>query len=172
MIEKIGIDKLMKGTWQDQITKYDKNGNIVEVVTTPIKNNIIVNTISTLMAGLFTGQYQTDYFFYAIGTGTQGMSINVTGLVAEYTRQQATVGFIDNNNNPSSTPTNRVIIAANWPAGTIATGSNVVILTEFGIFGGTGANAANGGLEVNYVSHSPISIDSSTSISRSVYFTF
>lgn len=171
-IENVAVDKLVKGTWQDEITKYDQNGNVIEVIKSEIKNNIVVNSISQLMAGMFTGLYQTNYLFYAVGTGTQGMSIDVNGLVAEYTRQQATIGFIDNNNNPSTAPTTRIVVAANWPQGTLATGSNVVILTEFGIFGGTGANVANGGLEMNYVSHSPISIDSSTSISRKVYFSF
>lgn len=172
MIEQISISNSLKGRWQDEITKYDTDGNIISVSKTEIKNNIVVNSVSQLMAGFFTGLYTTDYFFYAIGTGTQGMSINVSGLVAEYTRKQVTVAFVDGNNNVSATPTNRVVVAANWVAGELATGTNVVTLTEFSIFGGTNANFANGGLAINYVAHNPISIDSSTAIARKVYFTF
>lgn len=171
MKKEIGIVSSMKGHWQDVIVRKEP-GKPEEVIVTPLTHNEIVTTVSQLMAGLFVGTYQSNYLFFALGTGSQGMSIDVTNLVSEVSRKQVTIGYVDSNNNITTSPTSNIVCSVSWAEGELASGNNVVSLTEFGIFGGSGANTANGGLMVDYVAHSPISINAYTSISRKVYFSF
>jgi hypothetical protein len=167
---EVQIDVLnqTKGVFVDTIIRYNEEGEIVEMVETEPKSNIITVPISTLMAGLIQGTYVGNFSFWAIGTGSQASSPNITSLVAEYNRKQVTIQFVDQNNAVSIVPTSRVVMAASWAKGELG----VVTLSEFGIFSGTNANMANGGLMLDYVPHGPITLDTGTSLSRRIYFTF
>jgi hypothetical protein len=162
------IQSVIIGKFVDTITRYDEFDNVIESVETAPVKNIITVPISTLVAGLLKGEYAGNFSFWAVGTGQQASSPYLTNLVAEYNRKQVAINFVDNNNAVSTTPTNRLIMTISWAKGELGT----VQLTEFGLFSGTGASAPNGGLMLDYVPHAPISLDSTLSLSRKIYFTF
>lgn len=155
------------GEFVDTVTTHHENGETT-VVEMPMRKNIITVPISTLMAGLIEGTFIGDYSFWAVGTGSQAASPYLTNLVAEYTRKQVTVAFVDANNATSSTPTNRLVMNVSWAKGELG----VVTLTEFGLFSGSNAGVVNGGYMMDYVPHAPISMDATLSLSRKIYFTF
>lgn len=156
------------GIFVDTITRYDEQGNIVEVIETEPKKNIITTPISTLIAGLIKGDYAGNNSFWAVGTGSQASSPFLTALVSEFNRKQVTISYVDSNNTITTTPTNRILMNVSWAKGELGT----VTLTEFGIFSGTNASQASGGLMLDYVPHAPISMDSTLSLARKIYFTF
>lgn len=162
------VPYLAVGVFTDTITRYDENNNITEVVETKPKKNIITTPISTLIAGLIKGDYAGNNAFWAVGTGSQASSPFLTNLVAEYNRKQVTISYVDTNNAVTTTPTNRILMNVSWAKGELG----IVTLTEFGIFSGTNASSAAGGLMLDYVPHAPISLDSTLSLARRIYFTF
>lgn len=156
------------GEFVDILTRYNENGEVIEVVETPLVKNIITTPISTLMAGLIKGDYAGNNSYWAVGTGTQASSPFLTNLVAEYSRKKVTIVFVDAGNSVSTTPTNRLLMTVSWAKGELGT----VVLSEFGLFSGTNTALPNGGLMLDYVPHAPISLDSTLSLSRKIYFTF
>jgi hypothetical protein len=168
MEETFNLIRDVKGEYTDEIVRYNEQGEIVETLVTPLKSNIITLPISTLMAGLIQGTYLGNNSYWAVGTGTQSSSASLTNLVAEYSRQKVTIQFVDQTNSVSAVPTNRIVMATNWAKGALGT----VTLSEFGIFSGTNANVASGGLMMDYVPHAPISLDLTTALSRKIYFQF
>lgn len=157
----------VKGEFVDTITVYHENGDTTEIEL-PVQHNIITLPISTLMAGLIKGDFSGNYSFWAVGKGSQTASPYLTNLVNEHSRKQVSINYVDNNNAVSTTPTNRLVMAVSWGKGELGT----VTLTEFGLFSGTNAGLANGGYMLDYVSHAPISLDGTLSLSRKIYFTF
>lgn len=166
--EQLSLKDCIIGEFIDTITRFDADDNIVEVFETPLRSNIITVPVSILMAGLLKGTYVGNNCFWAVGTGSQASSPFITNLVAEYSRKQVAISFVDNTNNVTVTPTGKLVMNVSWAKGELG----VVTLTEFGIFSGTNANLANGGLMMDYVPHAPLSLDSTISISRKIYFTF
>lgn len=156
------------GIFVDTITRYDDQDNILEVIETKAKKNIITTPISTLIAGLIKGDFSGNNSYWAVGTGSQASSPFLTALVAEYNRKQVTINYVDTNNAVTTTPTNRILMNVSWAKGELG----VVTLTEFGIFSGTNASSAGGGLMMDYVPHAPLSFDSTLSLARRIYFTF
>lgn len=155
------------GIYVDTITRETENGEVLVIETEP-KKNIITTPISTLIAGLIKGDYQGNNCYWAVGTGSQASSPNLTSLVAEYNRKLVTINYVDTNNAITTTITNRLVMNASWAKGELG----IVSLTEFGLFSGTGASVAGGGLLMDYVPHAPISLDSTLSLARRIYFTF
>jgi hypothetical protein len=169
MEETYNLIRGIKGEFTDEIIRYSEDSDeIVEIIQTPITSNIITTPISILMAGLIQGLYLGNNSYWAIGTGTQASSPNLTNLVSEYSRLQVTIQFVDQSNSVSATPTSKLAMGASWGKGVLGT----VTLSEFGIFSGTNANLANGGLMMDYVPHAPISLDLNTALSRKIYFQF
>lgn len=166
--EKLELVKTVIGEYSDIIKRYDEENNVIEEIVTPLKKNIITIGISQYAAGLIQGLYTGNYAFWAVGTGSQPNSPNTSQLVAEYSRKQVAVNFVDNTNSIVTTPTTKIVMAVSWAKGELGT----VTLTEFGIFAGTGANIANGGIMLDNVNHAPISLDSTLSLSRKIYFSF
>lgn len=166
-VEQSVIGRTIRGEYQDTIYAYNEGGEIVSQEKLPLCKNIITNGVSQYMAGLIQGTYLGGAVYMAVGTGSQAQSETITTLVAEYTRAQCSISFVDNTNAVSATPTNRLAFTVIFAKGAI-----VATLTEFGLFAGTQANLANGGLELDYVAHQPISLDATLSLSRTVYLSF
>lgn len=165
---KLDISHILIGEFVDTLTRYDEQGNVVEVIEKPMQKNIITKPISILMAGLIQGKYLGNNAYWAVGTGSQASSPDLTNLVAEFSRKKASIQFVDNSNSVTVIPTNRLIMSVSWAKGELG----VVTLTEFGLFSGDGASSASGGLMMDYVPHAPISLDATLSLSRKIYFTF
>lgn len=161
------IHEKVVGIYVDTITKHLDNGETVVTESEP-KKNIITVPISTLIAGLIKGDLAGNNSFWAVGTGSQASSPFLTNLVAEYNRKQVTISYVDTNNAITTTPTNRIVMNVSWGRGELG----IVTLTEFGLFSGTTASQANGGLMIDYVPHGPLSLDSTLSLARRIYFTF
>ena len=168
LTEQINIQGTVIGEFIDVITRYDERGEVVAVEERPLTKNIITAPISTLVAGLIQGTYAGNYSFWAVGTGSQTSSPNLSNLVAEYARKQVAIAFVDQNNANTNTPTGRIIMTVSWAKGELGT----VTLTEFGIFSGAGASQSGGGLMMDYVPHQQISLDSTLSLARKIYFQF
>lgn len=168
LVEQLNLGDFVVGEFIDTITKFNDDGEVIEIEERPLTKNIITTPISTLVAGLILGEYSGNNSFWAVGTGAQTSSPFLSQLVAEFARKQVSIGFVDLNNAATATPTGRIVMTASWAKGELGT----VTLTEFGIFSGTGASQSDGGLMMDYVPHQPISLDSTLSLSRKIYFQF
>lgn len=161
------LKDVVTGYYQDIITRYDGD-EIVEQIVTPLAKNIITTPISIWVAGLVKGDLAGNNSYWAVGTGSQTSSPFLTGLVAEYNRKKVAISYVDNNNAITTTPGGRLVMNVSWAKGELGT----VTLTEFGLFGGTDAAQAGAGLMIDYVPHGPLSLDSTLSLARNIYFSF
>lgn len=131
--------------------------------------NKIVNSIAILIASLFRDPSSLSGAGYmAFGTGldewtnpgpTPAPTGSETELETETARKSTTVIFIDSSNSSSNRPTNRLQITALLDA-TERVGDT---FREFGLFGGDGAENANSGTMINYITHGVVTKE------RSVY---
>lgn len=148
-----------------------------EVLDERVYQNLVVNTCSTLIAGLMKGAMSGVQYF-AVGSGSSSWSnenlpspeVGDVKLLNETFRKTITAGdviFIDSENEESTVPTNRLQIKVTFNENE-ANGE----LRELGIFGGNATAIKDSGYMLNRKIHALIYKTSGMKLERIIRFTF
>lgn len=154
--------RLIKTYLKDVITNLDTGE--VEIRE---GHNLIVIGFSKLIAALLkneAGYVGLQYWAVGEGEGSswddltleelEAKSIeSLTQLYGEVARVAISMEFLDGDNNPTASVTDKLQIQATF--GTSVSG----YLREFGIFGGNATTTLNSGLEIDHVAHPLISLN-------------
>lgn len=156
-----------------------RNGRVVE--ETPWNHNIVVTSVTTLIAALIAGKLPTHKLYWAVGSGSEDWDTetdipaptpNETSLVNEIGRKLIefdSVEFYDAANKPveDGKMSNRIHITAlfgeeecngDW--------------REFGIFGGNATSDLGSGIMIDDKRHKHIAKTTDTVIERHLILTF
>lgn len=142
-----------------------------------VYNNLVVDNCSVLIAGLMMGSL-TGVNYFAVGSGSPSWkdesmpdpSVSDSKLLSELFRKPITkddMWFIDDNNDKSNVPTNRIEIKVTFMESE-ANGA----LRELGLFGGTASSVKNSGYMINRKIHPLIYKTSGMRLERIIRFTF
>lgn len=161
------------GEWRD-IIKYADG----RVVITDWQRNCVVKKLGVLVSEMLKGASESGISFWAIGSGNVSWdttpftpTISDADLTAEFARKAISAGnivYINDSNEVSETPTNRLQISCMFESGD-ANGD----WREFAIIAGTGASATVGtGKIINHKAHSLLVKTSDMTVTRQIRFTF
>lgn len=148
-----------------------------KVMDERVYQNLVVDTCSTLIAGLMKGAMSGVQYF-AVGSGSSSWqneslpspSATDAKLLSETYRKAITsndISFIDSSNEESTTPTNRLQIKVTFNENE-ANGE----LRELGIFGGNATATKDSGYMLNRKIHALIYKTSGMKLERIIRFTF
>lgn len=169
---------MINGIYNDVLTSHDLH----LAVDHGWRSNRIVSGSDILIASLMMGMPDIEgILFLAIGEGDPAWdssnplaSTSADNLHAELLRvpvNDQQIGFIDDANQPSTNPTNRLAINVDFVGSDIVTG-NYQSLREFGLFGGDATNTLNSGYLINYVIHPRIDLTTNATLTRQLRLTF
>lgn len=167
------LDRKFKGEVTDRLIDA-KTGEVIEE---RVYQNTVVDNCSVLIAGLMKGALSGVQYF-AVGAGSSSWnnaslpspSTSDTKLLAETYRKainSADVIYIDDDNEPSANPTNRIQITVTFDESE-ANGE----LRELAIFGGNATATKDSGLMLNRKIHALIYKTSGMKLERIIRFTF
>lgn len=151
-------------------------GKVVE--ETPWNHNIVVTSVTTLIAALIAGKISDHKLYWAVGSGSESWdttevpaTVNDTSLTNEIGRkliESESIEFYDAANKPLTTGmSNRLHITAlfsedecngDW--------------REFGIFGGSATTTSDSGIMIDNKRHKHIAKTTDTVIERHLILTF
>ena len=185
--DSIGACKISMGTSEEklnrrftgEITDTLIDAKTGEIINTFKSHNLIVDSCSVLIAGLFKNHFNIGIKYLAYGHGSdEWIDENLpvpknedTKLLSEFFRKEITpdmVTFIDGEDNPTEEITNRIqiriLLEANEGNGS---------LREFGLFGGNSATSElNSGILINRKIHGHIYKTSGMLLERIIRLTF
>lgn len=146
------------------------------------KSNRIVSGCDILIASLMKGEADIDGILYlAIGTGqdswdetnptASSAAEQLSNEVFRHPIDASEITFIDQLDQPSLVPTNRLEVRVNFSGAEIVGGS-YLSLREFGLFGGDADDTPNSGMLINYVIHPRIDLTTNATLIRQLRITF
>ena len=159
---------------------FDTSINPINGERTPLHHgfNLVVSSCSTLIAMLMKGETNNGIQYLAVGSGSDNWdddalpepTLEEVKLVNETFRKEipsSNIVFIDEDNNVSSEPTNRIQITIVFLENE-ANGQ----LRELGFFGGDATTEKDTGVMINHKIHSSIYKTNGMQLERIVRFTF
>jgi hypothetical protein len=165
-----------KGRWWDLIEITKPDGNI-EVVKTPMKNNVIVETAPKLLAGLMANEasFSGGILYHSLGEGQQSWEVSLPSPNYQSTWQNEvfrkvpeSIQYIDGNGNPTTAITDIIRIKTVFEKEE----ANGFTIREQGIWGGDAQAVVGTGLAVNLIWHKGIPKDDSMKLTRYIEFLF
>jgi hypothetical protein len=172
------MNKAINGRYQDVL----RNAQGRLLWQSGWRSNRILNNCSRLLAALMKGEAGIQGLrYWAVGQGERRWDATLpnpqlasTQLTSELVRLPLSaeqITYIDSQNAPSATPTNRLQVTVDIDGSTLVS-SGFQPLREFGLFGGDATETANSGLMINQVIHPRIDIAPDMTLSRTLHLTF
>lgn len=166
----------LSGRWRDERVLA---GRRVEV--TPWRSNLIVAGANRLLAGLLRGESGwRGVLYWAVGEGDaawdgampapRASNVKLTKEIARKALTPADLVYLDAQGNPSSTPTDRLQVKADFTGAEL--GGGVRTLREFGLFGGNATSAKDSGVMLNQVVHARVDVGAGDTLRRTVQLSF
>lgn len=161
------------GVFQDVIT----NKRTGDVIKTEWNHNLVVESVTKLVAALICNHFDNNKVFWAVGSGedvwdTDGAPVVLTSdcaLTNEIGRKDVTnsIEYYNDSNNPTETVTNKLHITATFTEDD-CNGD----WREFGLFAGDATNTIGSGIMIDNKRHPHIGKTDEMIIERHLILTF
>ena len=172
------MNQQIKGYYHD--TLFDSKRRLIR--ESGWNSNLVVNKCNLLMAMLMKRHADFEGILYcAVGEGEEEWDTSRpipllpdTKLTKEVYRQPISVdqiNYIDENGQPSDTPTNHLDISVEFNGEDIVSNGTQPI-REFGLFGGDATDDADSGYLINRVTHDRYDLTPLLTLNRKIHLTF
>jgi len=192
MKERVNLENLsikLEGQYQDEIYQKEENGKEVLVTTQsgkidcfPFwKNNLIVDVVKALLAGLFANEssFTGGILYHALGRGDVSWDTTVpdpgssdVALYDEHFRKSPdSINYLDGSNNvvSFSHSVSKIEVTTTFDYGDSGADGSI---REQGLFGGDATGSLDSGIMINAIRHKEIYKDNTIKIVRRIRIQF